>query len=84
MFTLHVNSTMCMRRDRPGSGQAGPSVLMVWSSLPAALLANSIQVSRGASAKDVREKRSKSKRGHRTKKPENVLTGMCLHACQYE
>nr|XP_048315871.1 uncharacterized protein LOC125416759 isoform X2 [Myodes glareolus] len=39
-----------------------------------ALLANSIQVSRGTSAKDVREKRFKSKRGHRTRKLENVLT----------
>ena len=74
-----------MRRDRPGSGQAGPSVLMVWSSLPAALLANSIQVSRGTSAKDVREKRFKSKRGHRTRKLENVLTGMgCMHVSMNE
>lgn len=84
IFTLHSNSTMCMRREGPVSGQAGSSVLMVWFSLPAVLQGNSISVSRGASAKDVREKRSKRKRGHRKRKLENVMTGMCLHAHQYE
>ena len=84
IFTLHANSTMCMRRVGPGIGQAGLSVLMLCSSLSAALQAKSIPVSRGASAKNVREQRSKRKGGHRKRKLENVMTGLCLHACQYE
>ncbi|KAM7327364.1 hypothetical protein ACRRTK_013731 [Alexandromys fortis] len=41
-----------------------------------ALQAKSIPVSRGASAKDVREQRSKRKRGHRKRKLENVMAAL--------
>lgn len=67
-------------KGRASTGQACPSCAHVGVSPPAAPQVSSVWASSDASAGDVPEQRSKRKRPPRKRKPENVITGMCVHA----